>query len=98
MKHFHRGSPVFGLFLGLLLALLGALVMTIGFWKTLILALLFAVGFFLGSVADKQGFIKKTANRIIPAKDDTPINIRQEITREQEQYTAAPKAMKADGE
>lgn len=31
MKHFHRGSPVFGLFLGLLLALLGALVMTIGF-------------------------------------------------------------------
>ena len=36
MKHFHRGSPVFGLFLGLLLALLGALVMTIGFWKTLI--------------------------------------------------------------
>ena len=63
-----------------------------------ILALLFAVGFFLGSVADKQGFIKKTANRIIPAKDDTPINIRQEITREQEQYTAAPKAMKEDGE
>ena len=43
MKHFHRGSPVFGLFLGLLLALLGALVMTIGFWKTLILALLYGV-------------------------------------------------------
>ncbi|MBE5788584.1 MAG: hypothetical protein E7325_02880 [Clostridiales bacterium] len=93
-----KGTPGFGILCGVILALLGALVMIIGFWKALILALLFAVGFFLGSVGDKQGFIKKTANRIIPAKDDTPINIRQEITREQEQYTAAPKAMKEDGE
>ena len=82
-----KGTPGFGILLGIILAGLGALVMLIGFWKTLVLAVLFAVGFFLGSVDNKGAFLKDTANRIIPAKNDKPIDIKQEITREQEQFT-----------
>ena len=39
-----KGTPVFGLILGAALVALGALVMLIGFWKTLALGALFAVG------------------------------------------------------
>ena len=35
-----KGTPGFGILCGVILALLGALVMIIGFWKALILALL----------------------------------------------------------
>ena len=44
-----KGTPVFGLILGAALVVLGALVMLIGFWKTLALCALFAVGYFLGT-------------------------------------------------
>ena len=39
-----RGTPIYGIVIGAALVALGALVMLIGFWKTLILAVLFAVG------------------------------------------------------
>ena len=81
-----KGTTGFGILLGFILAGLGALVMLIGFWKTLVLALLFAVGFFFGSVENKSAFLKDTANRIIPAKETKPIDIKQEIAKEQEQY------------
>ena len=89
MKHFHRGSPVFGLFLGLLLALLGVLVMTIGFWKTLILALLFCLGYFLGAVENKSKFFKDTVNRVVPEKKQENIDFRAELEKEQEARFAA---------
>ena len=89
MKHFHRGSPVFGLFLGLLLALLGVLVMTIGFWKTLILALLFCLGYFLGVVENKSKFFKDTVNRVVPEKKQETIDFRAELEKEQEARFAA---------
>ena len=84
-----KGTPGFGIILGLILAGLGVLVMTIGFWKTLVLAALFGIGFFLGSVDNKGAFLKDTANRIIPAKEQKPIDIKQEIARSQEQYVSA---------
>ena len=85
-----KGTPGFGILIGLILAGMGALVMWIGFWRALILIALFGVGYFLGSVDNKEAFLKETANRIIPAKDDKPIDIKQEIAREQqEQFTAS---------
>ncbi len=93
---FEKGTAGFGIVCGLIFAALGALVMIIGFWRTLVLAVLFGVGYFLGSVNNKQEFIRETANRIIPARDDKPIDIKQEITREQEQFEASEK--EKDGE
>ena len=84
-----RGTPACGIAIGTALAALGALVMIIGFWKTLILAVLFAVGYFLGTVENKGEFMKNAANRLIPDREAKVIDFRGELEREQEQAQAA---------
>lgn len=83
MKDFKRGTPAFGLLLGTVMTALGALIMWIGFWKALVLVLLFAAGYFLGSVGDVTGFVKGTVGKVVPEKKEQTINFRQEIEREQ---------------
>ena len=89
-----KGTPQCGLVLGGVLTLAGALVMIIGFWKTLVLCLLFGLGYFLGTVENKREFIKTTANRLIPDKEVKVIDLKSELLREQELSQAA--AEKAD--
>ena len=79
-----KGTPAFGLVLGAAMVALGALVMLIGFWKTLVLCLLFAVGYFLGTVENKREFMKNTANKLIPDKEIKVIDLKSELKREQE--------------
>lgn len=78
------GTPACGIIIGLALAALGALVMLIGIWKTLILAALFAIGYFIGTVENKSDFIKNTANKLIPNKEAKVIDFKTEIAKEQE--------------
>ena len=80
-----RGTPMYGIAIGAALVALGALVMLIGFWKTLILAALFAIGYFIGTVENKGDFIKNTANKLIPNKEAKVIDFKTEIAKEQEQ-------------
>ena len=80
-----KGTPAFGLALGAAFVVLGALVMLIGFWKTFALCLLFAVGYFLGTVENKREFMKNTANKLIPDKEIKVIDFKTELKREQEQ-------------
>lgn len=82
---FKRGTPGYGILIGAALVALGALVMLIGFWKTLVLAVLFAIGYFLGTVENKSDFMKKAANRLIPDKEAKVIDFKTELAREQEQ-------------
>ena len=92
-----RGTPMYGIVIGAALVALGALVMLIGFWKTLILAVLFAVGYFLGTVENKSEFMKNAANKLIPDKEAKVINFKTELAREQEQaQNTAEEAVKAD--
>ena len=92
-----RGTPAFGIVIGLALVALGALVMLIGFWKTLILAALFAIGYFIGTVENKSDFIKSTANRLIPNREAKVIDFKTEIAKEQEQIlNNAEEAAKAE--
>ena len=88
------GTPAYGLLLGGVLTLVGALVMIIGFWKTLVLCLLFGLGYFLGTVENKREFMKTAANRLIPDKEVKVIDLKSELLREQELSQAA--AEKAD--
>lgn len=88
-----KGTPACGLLLGAVLALLGALVMWIGFWKTLVLALLFSLGYFLGAVEKKRDFLKNTANKVIPDKEVKLIDFKKEIKRDQELSQAAEEAV-----
>lgn len=94
---FKRGTPGYGILIGAALVALGALVMLIGFWKTLILAVLFAIGYFLGTVENKSEFMKNAANKLIPDKEAKVIDFKTELAREQEQaQNTAEEAVKAD--
>ncbi len=84
-----KGTPLFGLVMGAILVLIGALVMLIGFWKTLVLCLLFGLGYFLGTVENKREFMKTTANKLIPDKEVKVIDLKTELLREQEASQAA---------
>ena len=79
-----KGTPLFGLALGAILTLVGVLVMAIGFWKTLVLCLLFGLGYFFGTVENKREFMKNTANKLIPDKEVKVIDLKSELIREQE--------------
>ena len=91
-----KGTPVFGLIIGAALVALGALVMLIGFWKTLALCALFAVGYFLGTVENKREFMKNTANKLIPDKEVKVIDLKSELKREQEMQAADTGAADAE--
>ena len=83
-----RGTPGFGIVIGVALAAIGALMMIIGFWKTLVLSVLFAVGYFLGTVENKGEFMKNAANKLIPDKEAKMIDLKSELAREQDlQYS-----------
>ena len=83
-----RGTPGFGIVIGVLLVALGALVMIIGFWRTLVLAVLFGIGYFLGTVENKGEFMKNAANKLIPDKEAKMIDLKSELAREQDlQYS-----------
>lgn len=84
-----KGTPACGLILGTVLVMLGALVMWIGFWKTLVLALLFALGYFLGAIDQKREFLKNTANKLIPEKEIKVIDFKKEVKKEQEMNQTA---------
>ena len=84
-----KGTPLFGLALGAILTLVGVLVMAIGFWKTLVLCLLFGLGYFLGTVENKREFMKNAANKLIPDKEVKVIDLKTELLREQEASQAA---------
>lgn len=86
---FKRGTPGFGILIGAGLVALGALVMIIGFWKTLVLCALFGIGFFLGTVENKGEFMKQAANKLIPDKEAKMIDLKSELAREQEVSQAA---------
>ncbi|MBQ9211900.1 MAG: DUF2273 domain-containing protein [Clostridia bacterium] len=90
MNHFKKGTPSFGLLLGGCFSLLGGLVMWVGFWRTLLLAALFALGYFIGAVSDKAGFVKGAVDRVVPDKNrkEETIDFRKEIEKAQDaQFT-----------
>ena len=89
MKKLKMGTPLMGLAIGAALAAIAALIMIIGFWKVLILVLLFGIGYFIGTVDNKQEFIKDAANRIIPAKEAKVIDLKSEIARDLDARQAA---------
>ena len=86
MKSFKRGTPAFGVLVGTMFVLAAGLLMWLGFWRTLLLAALFALGYFLGAVDDKKAFVKGTVNRMVPEKEEETIDFRREVKEQQGTY------------
>ena len=84
MKNFKQGTPAFGVFLGMLFAVCGGLLLWLGFWRTLLLAALFAAGYFIGAVSNKADFVKGAVDRVVPQKKEETIDFRKEVEREQD--------------
>jgi uncharacterized membrane protein len=41
-----------------------------GFWRTVFVALLFGVGYFIGSSKDKAESVRRTVNKFFPPKSE----------------------------
>ena len=67
---FKTGTAECAFFCGGAAMVLALLVLLLGFWKTLLVVAIAAVGMFIGGVKDKRGLVKNLANRFFPAKTD----------------------------
>lgn len=63
------GTPECGLLCGLAGVAIAALLLWIGFWKTVFVVVLGAVGVFLGAVENKSEWVKALINRLFPPKN-----------------------------
>ena len=71
--------------------------MIIGFWKTLILAVLFLIGYFIGAVSKKREIVKDAVGRFVPAnKEHEAIDFRAELEKEQEAQFSKETVKKAN--
>jgi len=70
MRKFQMGTPECGIALGLLGAVIALMILFMGFWRTAFVALLFAIGYFIGAVSNKGETVKNSINKVFPPKDD----------------------------
>ncbi len=81
-KFFKVGTPECAIFSGAVAMVLGLLLLTVGFWNTVLIALFGALGGLWGGVKDKKQMLKNILNRIIPDKKTMPYREQHpEITR-----------------
>ena len=64
------GTPLCGLIFGIVGALIALMLLYMGFWRTLFVAVLLAAGYFLGASANKQETVKRWINRLFPPKNE----------------------------
>ena len=68
-KAFKPGNPECAIFCVVIALITAILVLTIGFWSTLLIMALVVVALFIGGVSDKKASFQKAANKVAPVKD-----------------------------
>lgn len=51
-------------------AVLAVLILFVGFWKTILIAVFAGVGYLIGASDVCKGGVKETINRVVPNRDD----------------------------
>lgn len=69
-KRFSIGTKECGLLCGGIGALVALALILFGFWKTLLIAALFAAGYFIGACDHKMSTLKTILNRLFPPKGE----------------------------
>ena len=64
------GTPQCGVAFAVVGALLALMLLFLGFWRTLLVALFAGAGYFLGASEDKGETLKKLINRLFPPKGE----------------------------
>ncbi len=67
------GTPLGGLFYGIVGLAIAVLWITMGFWNMFFIILCCKLGAFLGGVKDKKEYIKNHINKLFPPKDNGPL-------------------------
>jgi len=70
MDKFRIGTPQCGLLFAALGAVLALMLLYMGFWRTLFVIVLAAVGYFIGASEDKAESLKALINRVFPPKSE----------------------------
>ena len=74
---FTPGTPLCALAYAALGVILATLVLTIGFWRTLFIAVFAALGALAGGIGNKRDAVRVAINRSFPPKDK-PLDIEQD--------------------
>ncbi len=69
-KFFTPGTPQCGLAFGVVGIAVAFMLLFLGFWKTLFVALLFAGGYFMGACSNKVQMLKNGINKLFPPKGE----------------------------
>lgn len=67
---FTPGTPACAIAYAVIGAVIAALLLAIGFWKTLFILAFAAVGALLGGVGNKQDAVREIVNKRFPSKDE----------------------------
>lgn len=74
---FTPGTPLCALAYAALGVILATLLLTIGFWRTLFVAMFAALGALAGGIGNKRDAVRVAINRSFPPKDK-PLDIEQD--------------------
>lgn len=89
------GTPECAVFCAVVAMALALMLLTLGFWRTLLAVLIVCVGAFIGGVKDKKGFISRIVNRLFPPKTAVPYRTTE---KEAEQVEDIRKAITEQAE
>ena len=102
-KIFTVGTAECAIFFAAIAMVLALLFLALGFWQTILIALLICVGLFIGGVKDKKAWIGDKINRLFPPKHNVPYRTKNEeieravkAVKEMESQETAPEAPAAE--
>ena len=72
------GTPECAVFFAVLAMVLALLFLAVGFWQTILIAVLALLGAFIGGVKDKKEWLRGAINRIFPPKQNVPYREKNE--------------------
>lgn len=72
------GTAECAIFFAILAMVLALLFLSLGFWKTVLIAVLVCVGLFLGGVKNKKEWITDRINKLFPPRQNMPYRSEQD--------------------
>lgn len=75
---FHMGTAECALFCGAVGLIAGTLLITVGLWKTLLVAVFTALGVLLGGTGNKKQALQTFFQKILPKKKNEPYRVHNE--------------------
>ena len=70
MEKWKIGTPQCGIICGAIGALIALMLLFLGFWRTVFVAVLFGLGYFIGSSKDKAESVKRVINKAFPPRNE----------------------------